>query len=129
MDALVTFLTSLAGLAKEVSLFRLLTMALTGAVGILLMQLFDSRAAIFTALLSAPTLTVGLLVGATVLVVVIGWLFAVIVRRMDKNAGKYEKSLNDRIDQLVQQVHEVEQREKECTERFNALLIKLNVSL
>ena len=127
MEQLVKILNAVGGLLKELTSSRVILLIVLGFFAVALSFTYENRQLIFTMIINSPFLLTGGIVGVVILI--LGWMFSSLVSRADERNEAFHRSLEERIAALNVQVSDCRNREEECTQRFNALLNKLQVKI
>ncbi len=126
METILKILQAVGSLIKEVTSAKVLLLFLLGIGGVFVSFTYENRQAIFTQVMASPYLLVGGTSGF--LIVFLGYLFSVLVRRADERNEALFTQMQEQISQLKVQIEDCNERERECTKNFNALLLRLGIS-
>ena len=125
METILKILQAVGALIKEVTSAKVLLLFLLGIGGVFVSFTYENRQAIFTQVMASPYLLVGGTSGF--LIVFLGYLFSVLVRRADERNEALLLQMQEQIVQLQKQMDDCVERERECTQNFNALLLRLGI--
>lgn len=127
MESFVKFLNAIGALIQQLTSSRVILLIVLGFFAVALSFTYENRQIIFTMIINSPFLLTGGIVGVVILI--LGWMFSSLVSRADERNEAFHRSLEERIAALNQQIIDCRQREEDCTDRFNALLAKLQVKI
>ena len=127
MESFVKFLNAIGALIQQLTSSRVILLIVLGFFAVALSFTYENRQIIFTMIINSPFMLTGGIVGDVILI--LGWMFSSLVSRADERNEAFHRSLEERIAALNQQIIDCRQREEDCTDRFNALLAKLQVKI